>query len=309
MNKTTTTNSNTSSKSSKPKFQWKSSALPSKYSFITYLLIYTVSWIPAALWDFPQPLHIAATVLSFFISLGVPDRLRVIFHPLITCAFVSYAVFWIQGLIFGRSLKDEVRLYTNNSKYLLYLNDTSLPFPKATELLFALLDVTVVTFSFKILEHHRLILRHIFELVGSIILLSLTSMIVHILLCRLLGVAPLYSLSMASRSSTNPLAVQVVNYLHSDMAIAIVLVAFTGVFTDIMGLPLLKLVHFPLKDSLAHGACMGCAGHAMATAGLVKDFPSASAVSSISFVLFSTCCVIWSAIPPIASLLRFIAGM
>ena len=199
MNKTTTTNSNTSSKSSKPKFQWKSSALPSKYSFITYLLIYTVSWIPAALWDFPQPLHIAATVLSFFISLGVPDRLRVIFHPLITCAFVSYAVFWIQGLIFGRSLKDEVRLYTNNSKYLLYLNDTSLPFPKATELLFALLDVTVVTFSFKILEHHRLILRHIFELVGSIILLSLTSMIVHILLCRLLGVAPLYSLSMASR--------------------------------------------------------------------------------------------------------------
>ncbi len=93
------------------------------------------------------------------------------------------------------------------------------------------------------------------------------------------------------------------------MAIAVVIVSFTGVFTDILGLPILKMVHFPLKDSLAHGACMGCAGHALATASLIKDFPSASAVSSISFVLFSTMFVIWSAIPPIANLLRHIAGV
>jgi len=114
---------------------------------------------------------------------------------------------------------------------------------------------------------------------------------------------------MTSRSATTPLAVQVVNYLDSDMAIAIVIVAFTGVFTDILGLPILKLIRFPLKDTLAHGACTGCTGHAVATAGLVKTHPSASAVSSISFVLFSTLCVVWSAIPPIADLFRSIAGM
>jgi len=111
------------------------------------------------------------------------------------------------------------------------------------------------------------------------------------------------------RSATNPLAVQVVNYLHSDMAIAILLVAFTGIFVAIIGLPLLKFLHFPLNDSLAHGACMGCAGHAMATASLLKDFPSASAVSSISFVLFSTFCVIWSAISPIGNFLHSVAGI
>jgi len=111
------------------------------------------------------------------------------------------------------------------------------------------------------------------------------------------------------RSATNPLAVQVVNYLHSDMAIAILLVAFTGIFVAIIGLPLLKFLHFPLNDSLAHGACMGCEGHAMATASLLKDFPSASAVSSISFVLFSTFCVIWSAISPIGNFLHSVAGI
>jgi len=290
-------------------FNWKSSALPTKYNFITYIIIYALSWIPAALWNVTQPLHIAVNVLSYLIGLCVPDKIRVIFHPLITCTIFSYLFYWIEGLIFGRSLIDEIDLYSNNSKYLLYINDTSLPFPKAGEFLFCILDATVVALAFRILEHHRLIIKHIIELVGSIVIMSFLSMLVHTILCRILSITPVYALSMTSRSATTPLAVQVVNYLDSDMAIAIVIVAFTGVFTDILGLPILKLIRFPLKDTLAHGACMGCAGHAVATASLIKDFPSASAVSSISFVLFSTMCVIWSAIPPIANLFRSVAGM
>jgi len=296
-------------KREKPKFSWKSSAIPSKYNFITYIIIYIVSWIPAAIWGITQPLHIAVNVLSYFIGLCVPDKIRVIFHPLVTCTIFSYGFFFLEGLILGHSLKEEVSLYSNNSKYLLYINDTSLPFPKAGEFLFCILDATVVALAFRILEHHRLIIKHIIELVGSIVIMSFLSMLVHTILCRILSITPVYALSMTSRSATTPLAVQVVNYLDSDMAIAIVIVAFTGVFTDILGLPILKLIRFPLKDTLAHGACMGCAGHAVATASLIKDFPSASAVSSISFVLFSTMCVIWSAIPPIANLFRYIAGM
>jgi len=290
-------------------FNWKSSAIPTKYNFITYIIVYALSWIPAALWNVTQPLHIAVNVLSYLIGLCVPDKIRVIFHPLITCTIFSYIFYWLEGLVFGRTLKEELDLYSNNSKYLLYINDSSLPFPKAGEILFCILDATVVALSFRILEHHKLIFKHIFELVGSIVIMSFLSMIVHTFLCRILGIAPIYSLSMTSRSVTSPLAIQVVNFLNSDMAIAIVIVAFTGVFTDILGLPILKIIRFPLSDSLAHGACMGCAGHAVATASLIKDFPSASAVSSISFVLFSTMCVIWSAIPPIANLFRVIAGM
>ncbi|ORX72525.1 hypothetical protein BCR32DRAFT_250055 [Anaeromyces robustus] len=301
-------NNNNNNENKKRKFNWKSSATPSKYNFITYIIIYALSWIPAAIWNVTQPLHIAVNVLSYLIGLCVPDKIRVIFHPLISCTVFSYLFYWIEGLAFGRSLKEELALYSNNSKFLLYLNDTSLPFPKAGEMLFCILDATVVALSFRILEHHKLIFRHIFELVGSIVIMSFLSMLVHTFLCRIIGIAPIYSLSMASRSVTSPLAIQVVNFLNSDMAIAIVIVAFTGVFTDILGLPILKLIHFPLSDSLAHGACMGCAGHAVATASLIKDFPSASAVSSISFVLFSTMCVIWSAIPPIANLFHSIAG-
>ncbi|ORX59070.1 hypothetical protein BCR36DRAFT_579708 [Piromyces finnis] len=306
---TPSTPSTPPTKTKKSGFQWKSSAIPSKYSFITYIIIYVVSWIPAALWDITQPLHIATNVLSYFIGLCIPDKIRLLLHPLVTCTVFSYGFFWIEGLIFGRSLKSELDLYSNNSKYLLYLNDTSLPFPRAGEILFCILDATVVALAFRILEHHKLIVKHIFELVGSIIIMSFVSMLVHTILCRILGIAPVYALSMTSRSATTPLAVQVVNYLHSDMAIAIVIVAFTGVFTDILGMPILKLIRFPIKDSLAHGACMGCAGHAVATAGLIKEYPSASAVSSISFVLFSTFCVIWSAIPPFANLFRSLAGM
>jgi len=294
-------------KREKPKFNWKSSAIPSKYSFITYLIIYIVSWIPAALWNVTQPLHIATNALSYFVGLCVPDKIRVIFHPLVSCTLLSYLLLWIEALIFGRGFKEEIGLYSNNSKYLLYINDTSLPFPKAGEILFCILDATVVALAFRILEHHKLIFKHIIELVGSIVIMSFLSMLVHTILCRLINTTPVYTLSMTSRSATTPLAVQVVDYLGSDMAIAILIVVFTGVFTDIIGLPLLKLVRFPLKDTLAHGACMGCAGHAVATAGLIKDFPSSSAVSSISFVLFSTLCIVWCAIPPVKSLFRSIA--
>jgi len=292
----------------KTNFNWKSSATPSKYNFITYIIIYAFSWIPATIWGITQPIHIAVNVLSFFVGLCVPDKIRIILHPLVTCTFLSYFLFWIQGLIFGRSLKEEVDLYSNNSKYLLYLNDTTLPFPKAGELLFCILDSTVVALSFKILEHHKLILKHIVELVGSIIIMSFLSMLLNTTLCSILGITPEYALSMTSRNATSPLAIQIVNYLGSDMAVAVVIVSFTGVFTDIFGLPVLKLLRFPFKDSLAHGACMGCSGHTVATAGLIKDYPSASAVSSISFVLFSTMCVVWAAITPIANLFRSIAG-
>lgn len=299
----------TSTKREKPKFSWKSSAIPSKYCFITYIIIYVLSWIPAAIWGINQPLDISVNVLAYFIGLCVPNKIRVILHPLVTCTLISYAFFFIHGLIFGRGLKDEISLYSNNSKYLLYINDTSLPFPAAGEFLFCILDATVVALAFRILEHHKLIFKHIFELVGSIVLMSFLSMLVHTILCRIINTTPVYTLSMTSRSATTPLAIQVVNYLDSDMAIAIIIVVFTGVFTDILGLPILKLIRFPLKDTLAHGACMGCTGHAVATAGLIKDFPSASAVSSISFVFFSTMCVIWSAIPPVANLFRSIAGI
>ena len=186
-------------KSNKNNFQWKSSAIPSKYCVITYLIIYAISWIPAALWNFTQPLHIAVNVLSLFISLCVPDKIRIIFHPLIGCTVFSYALLWIEGMIFGRSLKDEIGLYSNDIKYITYLNDTSLPFPRAGEILFIFLDAIVVAFSFRILEHHRLIINHIVELVGSIILMSFLSMLVHITLCRIIGVTPIYALSMASR--------------------------------------------------------------------------------------------------------------
>jgi len=160
---TTTTNTTHTTETKKRGFQWKSSAIPSKYSFLTYIIIYALSWIPAAIWNITQPLHIAVNVLSYFIGLCIPDKIRLIFHPLVTCTLFSYVFFWIQGLIFGRSLKEELSLYSNNSKYLLYINDTSLPFPKAGEILFCILDATVVALAFRILEHHKLIIKHIFD--------------------------------------------------------------------------------------------------------------------------------------------------
>jgi len=192
-------NEHSDAKKSPSKFQWKSSTTPSKYCYLTYFTIFVVSWIPYLLWDITQPLHIATTVLAFFFSLTIPDRLRIVFHPLISCTVFCYFLFWVEGLILGHTLKEEIALYSNNSKYLQYLNDTSLPFPKAGEILFCLLDATVVALSFRILEHHKLIIRHIVELVGSIVLMSFLSMIVHTALCRLLAITPIYALSMTSR--------------------------------------------------------------------------------------------------------------
>jgi len=192
-------NSSSETKKSSSKFQWKSSTTPSKYCYITYFTIFIFSWIPYLLWDITQPLHIATTVLAFFFSLTIPDRLRIVFHPLISCTVFCYFLFWVEGLILGHTLKEEIALYSNNSKYLQYLNDTSLPFPKAGEILFCLLDATVVALSFRILEHHKLIIRHIVELVGSIMVMSFSSMVVHTALCRLLAITPIYALSMTSR--------------------------------------------------------------------------------------------------------------
>jgi len=52
--------------------------------------------------------------------------------------------FWIESLVFGRGFKEELTLYSNNSKYLVYINNLSLPFPRAGEILFCILVAIVV---------------------------------------------------------------------------------------------------------------------------------------------------------------------
>ncbi|ORX67356.1 hypothetical protein BCR32DRAFT_286230 [Anaeromyces robustus] len=71
-------------------------------------------------------------------------------------------------------LKEDI----NNKTIQIYLSKTD-------EILFCILDVTVVIFSFRILKHHKLIFKHIFELVRSLVITFLFMlMLIHIFLVR-----------------------------------------------------------------------------------------------------------------------------
>ncbi|GAB5587008.1 hypothetical protein Unana1_01908 [Umbelopsis nana] len=275
-------------------------------SFIIYLPLSTSSpiYLPILL-----PLYLSMAVLAYYAALQVPDKIRFFLHPIISASAIVMLCMEIIEVMKGGNLLTGLAKFSTGTKYLSILEGTSQGrIPGAGDVLFSLLDCSIISLSTVMFRFRKELKQHAFEMLLTIVFMAIASLFCLPLFAHALGVPPAKALSLAPRSVTTPLAMVVANLLEADANSTVCFVVLTGILGTIVGPYLLKLLKVREEDYLTTGLAMGIGSHAIATASLLRTNPRAAAIASLSFVIFGTLFVIVVSIPVIPQTLRQLVG-
>ncbi|KAJ3022938.1 hypothetical protein HKX48_004849 [Thoreauomyces humboldtii] len=286
-----------------PKTASKPRRLPVQpFTLLVYVVALIISLVLAFAIDVLQPAHICITVLTFYVGLALPVRVKMIVHPLLTCGFLSVMGIWAVSAIQGRGIQDGLAAYMHSVKATQILTAVASgekpTVPGAGDFLYSILDASVVALAVRMYRERGLLRQHAVSIVSLVGILSIASLILHVALGKGLGMTPADALAMGPRFVTTPLALQIFDssLTTANSNLGVVMVLVSGIFGDLVGTKLAWVVG---ADPLSLGVAVGCTSHAGGTAGLLVTNPSAGAISSLTFLLFATASVVWTTIPPI----------
>ena len=109
---------------------------------------------------------------------------------------------------------------------------------------------------------------------------SLTSVLMIILLCNLLGIETVVRVSLIPKSVTTPIAIAISSSLGGIQGITIFSLVMTGLFGNMMA-PLFVRI-FRIKDHTAQGVAIGTASHALGTVKALEMGEDIGAISGIA---------------------------
>lgn len=116
------------------------------------------------------------------------------------------------------------------------------------------------------------------ELAGCII-----GIVSVVLLAELFGATKEVALSLAAKSVTTPIAIEVTKTIGGIDALAAAVVVCTGIFGAMAGFALLKIVR--VKSPMAQGLALGTAAHAVGTSAALERGGRYGAFSSLGLTL------------------------
>ena len=102
-------------------------------------------------------------------------------------------------------------------------------------------------------------------------------------IAKLLGASRIVQLSLAPKSVTTPIAMEVAQMLGGIPALAATVVIFTGLFGAIAGYFILKVAG--IRNPISQALAMGAASHALGTASVAGNSLSQSAYASLALSL------------------------
>ncbi|KAJ3141133.1 hypothetical protein HDU90_007157 [Geranomyces variabilis] len=282
------------------------------------VLIYSVLLVPslviAFVLDVLQPAHLCITILTFYVGLALPRQAKMLLHPLLTCGLLTVMAIWAIAAIQRQTLHQALNSYYRSIKspkiFSAIVSRRPIPEPGAGDIIYSLLDAAVAALAVRMYKQRHMLREQAATILTSVVVLSLASLLFHVALSRALGMSQSDALAMGPRFVTTPLALQIFNSVltEANSTLGVVMVLVSGMLGDVVGLRLARFVGLGKEDPKSSGFAIGVTSHAVGTAGLLQRDPAAAAVSSLTFVVFGTCSVIWTTIPPVADTLRSLAG-
>lgn len=134
-------------------------------SFIIYLPISTSSpiYLPILL-----PLYLSMTILAYYLALQVPERIRFFLHPIISASAIVMLGMEITEAIKGGNLLTGLSKYSTGARYLALLEGASQGrIPGAGDVLFSLLDCSIISLSTVMFRYRKELKKHVSEEWGS----------------------------------------------------------------------------------------------------------------------------------------------
>lgn len=147
---------------------------------------------------------------------------------------------------------------------------------------FFLSPVTVILALplYKQLQHLK---KHLWQILLGISLGSLTSLLSILLLSKLFEIQEVVMLSIAPKSITIPMGIEVSKQLGGIPSITILSIVITGITGAVSGPVICKICK--IKDPIAQGIATGTASHALGTARAFEMGETQGAMSSLAIGL------------------------
>ncbi|KAK9369618.1 LrgB-like family-domain-containing protein [Lipomyces kononenkoae] len=255
--------------------------------------------------------HSTFTILMLFLGLRLPAKVRRFIHPIFTCSGFTILGIFIMSLAYHRSLDWGLQAYSTGRTY---LNLFGVPeyknvLPGAGDLLKTMLDVSIVALALPMYRYRGDLKKHFIVIIIPNVVIGLVTFFGYPPLCYAIGISAQRSISFIGRSVTLALALPVVQALGGSQSLVAVTAILSGIIGVLIGSYILAGLRIREDDYLTRGITLGINSSAVATAHLLTIDPRASALSSLSFVLFGTTLIILSAIPPIVHVMRHMVGL
>ncbi|KAI3558563.1 hypothetical protein CABS01_07481 [Colletotrichum abscissum] len=277
-------------------------------NWVLYASIFTFVGIPLyCTTGYAMPLHLSLILLVYFAAMSVPANWRQYLHPVLVTALFSVLGIWALAAIRGAGLFETLRSFRTGANYTylwLHAKNPEGRLPGAGDIFSTVLDASIVSLALPMYQYRRELKQNFVAIVLPNILMSIGCLFSYPKICFAIGISAERSLAFASRSLTLALALPATENLGGDLNTVAAVAIMSGIVGVLVGQRMLAWMKIPEDDYITRGVTLGANSSAIATALLLRTDPRAAALSSLSMSLFGTITVLFTSIPPIASVIK-----
>ncbi|MBQ8848403.1 MAG: LrgB family protein [Candidatus Gastranaerophilales bacterium] len=139
---------------------------------------------------------------------------------------------------------------------------------KSANILSFLIAPATIALAYPMYKNSDILTKNKFALYSGILIGSIVAIISTYFLAKILGMDNKIIMSLLSKSTTMPIALELTKTLDGYCELTACIVALTGVFGGVFGHKISKILK--LKNDAAIGMSLGCASHVIGTAACAE---------------------------------------
>jgi len=164
-----------------------------------------------------------------------------------------------------------------------YLGITFEQYKPGKEIMTFLLGPATVALALPLYQNREVLRKAFIPILVGIVSGALSTLTTAVLLAKWSGLDPLLVTSIAPKSITAPIAIEVSLITGGDPAITVAFVVFTGTLGSMIGASFLSLCK--IKNPVARGLAMGVTAHGQGTATILQEGQTQGAMSGVAMAL------------------------
>jgi predicted murein hydrolase (TIGR00659 family) len=146
-----------------------------------------------------------------------------------------------------------------------------------------LLGPATVALALPLYLNRGVLRQALFPILLGICLGALSTLTVAVLLAKISGLDSLIIASIAPKSITAPIAIEISRLTGGDPAIAVAFVVFTGTFGSIVGASVLSFCK--ITNPIARGLALGVTSHGQGTATILQEGALQGAMAGVAMAV------------------------
>ena len=146
-----------------------------------------------------------------------------------------------------------------------------------------LLGPCVVALGLKLYDYRQLIRENLLSVLVSVSCGAITGIASVWLLWKCFSLDEIFLLSLASKSVTTPIAMDLTAALGGNVSLAVVSVVMCGFIGAVLGPAIIRILG--IRSEIAKGMAMGCASHGLGTSRALEESALQGAVSGLAMAL------------------------